>query len=951
MANNPTDPFDNQLNKLPNLFQRDLLDDLEKPRWPGRVDYVAGRVAESNYPIGMESNDRRYLNSGTDLNKAARDHYLRGVGSLIDKHSLQRTLPNDFNVGTFLVEFARLRQGLERADVELPPGEVLGRLITREIKRQYGGRQNNEENKKALLAQQLPEDVQTPHELVAKLSEMPELAEQVQTALPDTDDPDSLADQLGEINLVTELWEHQLEALALWLHHGMNGYVDMATATGKTVIGLAAVAHAVDTQTNDSESLGSLHPADRDRLEEIFDDEIPRPDPHRPRNVLIVTTDDLLGVQWARLFQEHCQTPQEYTKIEGQTITLPQMQIDIQSAGSIDDVDPSDYRVAIFDEVHNYSSGGKWGELLREFIESSCPVLALTGSVTQEFRRLVESAEAEFPVVYRYTHELALSDGVIPDFEWTISFTSVQQDSDVLDRVRTTARYAKDRVKYDPPNLRLSASKLADTDPSLSESERQKLAGGYETGPQVAAALREVGDDTDNKSAPTPELETLAHGLANRSLDRLNLRAQLDQVEKIAEAALEDEQPVLILTRSYSEAEEIWNRLYEGRDDRFVQRIEQGQTAEEQDGTIKKFDQNGTSKKVLIGPGERIGQGKDIQSVEVGINLSRPGSGVNTALVQRLGRLLRNAGGKDGVEFYHVLGVPPEDAIIGPDGESFIRTVAEFFGQVLEPDTDGILKIPHTAIDPDIEQSIIALEQTGAPTIECAEQATAVEKEYAKAIQSSKSKSTSGPVVGTEWFADAFDLDYQTADQDVGKDDHGEIESESKDDQRNETDTADDDVMSEQDISDSAKSVTVDRGIAALVELTASQNETKYSNSEALVEDALTSFLKSTIGTNIDSDDFSFTSERELNFSCDPVLNQLIQKNVAVHDQYESDEELIEAAVFDKLGLSGVDREITVVNYNRYELNIEALIENERNPCDTPGEIVQVALEEFLEIR
>ena len=951
MANDPTDPFDNQLDKLSTLFRQDLLDDLEKPRWPGRVDYVADRVAASQYPVGMTSKDRQYIQSGTQLDKAAHNYYLEGLAALVNDHSLRTALPDDFDVGTLLVEFARLQQGLEKADVDLPPGEVLGRLITRDIKRQYSERQDSEKKELALLAQRLPADVQTPHALVAQLSEMPELAEKIQTALPDTNDPNSLADQLGEINLTTELWEHQLEALALWLYHGMNAYVDMATATGKTVLGLAAVAHVVDTGDDDGESLGSLHPADQDRLKDIFEGEVPRPNPRRPRNVLIVTTDDLLGVQWARLFQEHCQTPPEYTKIDGQTITLPRMEIDIRSAASLDDVDPTDYRVAIFDEVHNYSTSAGWGESLRTFIESSCPVLALTGSVTSELQRLVGSVDADFPIVYRYTHELALSHGVIPDFEWTLSFTSVQGDSDVLDRVRTTAQYTKARAEYEPPNLKFDADKLVETDPSLSESERQKLAGIYETGPQVAAALREIGDEDDNETAPTPELETLAHGLENRSLDRLNLRAQLDRVEGLAEAALEDEQPVLILTRSYPEAEAMWDRLYERYDDRFVQRLEQGQTAEKQLDTIENFDKKDTSQKVLIGPGERIGQGNDIHSVEVGINLSRPGSGVNATLVQRIGRLLRDAGGKDSVEFYHVLGVPPEDAIIGPDCESFVRTVAEFFAQVLEPDTDGILKTPHVAIDADVEPSVITLEQTGASAVKNAEQATEVEEAYAEAIQGAKNESIPKPVVDTEWFANAFDLDHQTCEQGGPDRKSDKIEAERENDRPEDTETADNETMREQDIPHATESVIVDRGIVALVELTTASDETKYDTPEALVEDALTSFLKSTIGTNLDPEEFSFTNGRELELSCDPVLNQLIQSSVAAYDRYESRDDLIEAALYDRLGLEDVDGELTVPKYERYELNIEALTENESCPCDTPGEVIQVALERFLEIK
>lgn len=40
--------------------------------------------------------------------------------------------------------------------------------------------------------------------------------------------------------LLYPLWDHQKQALEAWLHHGGNGILEMATATGKTLVGLAA---------------------------------------------------------------------------------------------------------------------------------------------------------------------------------------------------------------------------------------------------------------------------------------------------------------------------------------------------------------------------------------------------------------------------------------------------------------------------------------------------------------------------------------------------------------------------------------------------------------------------------------------------------------------------------------------------------------------------------------
>jgi len=715
-------------------FKADLLSDFAKSQWPDRIDYVARKLTDGEYIVNPQSQNPRFLTGGADLDKAARDYYLRGIGALTGDISRSTALPDTFDLGTLLVEFAGLQAGLEHVDRrDVPPGEILSRFITRNVQRQTQGQS-------AQLARQLRADAETPRELVAELTSVPEVAPVVEQALPDPDDADTLTTQLAELDLTTELWDHQLESLALWLHHDMSAYVDMATATGKTVLGLAAVAHAVDS--------GSLHPADQQRLSDIFDDDLPDPHRDRPNDVLIVTTDDLLGVQWARLFQDHCHTPAAFTQVRESGIRLPWGHIDIRSARSMEDVDPSDYRLAIFDEVHNYSTRGGWGDHLVSFIESSCPVLAMTGSVTEQLESLVQRADRPFPLVYRYTHRLALADGVIPDFEWTLSFTEVT-DSDSLSQFRETARHFDDVVGYDAGTYHLENDGLAEAAPELPDATVDEMAGDYVSGSALASGLREHGDDD---VAPTEALETLASGVGNRTIHRLNLDADLAAVVELAEEALSDGRPVLVLTRSYREAKQIWQELYDRHDDRVVRQLDADQDAAKQDSIIRSFDEAETDEKALIGPGKRIGQGNDIKSVEVGINIARPGSGVNTSLVQRLGRLLRDAGGKETVSFYHFVGVPPADATIEPDGESFVRTIAEFFGQVLEPDTDGILKPPAVSIEDGVAPDIVTLEQLGAPSVRSDPRATAIETAYATAIDDHPDT----PTVATDWFAAAF---------------------------------------------------------------------------------------------------------------------------------------------------------------------------------------------------
>lgn len=758
MANDHHDVFDNQKNDLPVLFQNDLLSDYNKHQWPRQIEFVASEINDGGYLIGLQNRSKmRRIDTGEQLDEAAGDHYLTGIQALVGSSIFKNNLSNDLDIGQLLIEFSNLRDGLRAAGSGVPPGEVLSRLITRELQRQTG--------EQAHLARHIQPDISSAHELVAQIAETPELATHLQSTLPDTSSRESLTDQLGHIDITTELWNHQLEALASWIDDGMTGYVNMATATGKTVLGLAAVAHSLSaTNKTNPTSLGSLHPKDQDRLRDACSDGIQKPSANRPSDVLIVTTDNLLGVQWARLFQEHCQTPPEYTKIVNRTITLPNLEVHIRSAASLTDIDPSDYRIAIFDEVHNYSDNANWGKPLETFINANCPVLALTGSVTEQLETMAADTEADFTESYTYTHEEALKDGVIPDFEWSLTFTGIQTDTDVAERFMKTTRLTQKRAKCKPNGYEIITSKLEDNDPSLTTKQRNKIAGKYDTPTQVASALRDATDrDSETETingdtAPTNKLETLAHGLDTRTLDRMNLRADLERVVELAESAVERNRPALILTRSYKEAKTLWQDLYDRNGTREVMRFERDQEASKHADIIAEFDGIETDKKILIAPGKYIGQGKDIQSVEVGINLSRQGSGMNTALVQRLGRLLRNAGEKNTVEFYHVIGTPPASAILPDDGKSFVKTVSEFFGQVIEPDTQGILKPPEVLIDQDIESDLIELESIGAPTLKTDQDVMSdIESAYVEKIISTKlpeNPPMAEPIVTTDWFND-----------------------------------------------------------------------------------------------------------------------------------------------------------------------------------------------------
>jgi hypothetical protein len=168
---------------------------------------------------------------------------------------------------------------------------------------------------------------------------------------------------------------------------------------------------------------------------------------------------------------------------------------------------------------------------------------------------------------------------------------------------------------------------------------------------------------------------------------------------------------------------------------------------------------------VLIGPGDRIGTGNDIQSVEVGINLARPGTGMSNSLIQRLGRLLRQPGAKDSVDFYHLLGLPPETSVAPMDGARFIRNSAEFFAQTQSDGGSGrMTKVPNVRVDGSVVPTVRRLERLGAEGLSGVETTLdAYEQAYVAAVENAAGDEV---VIDTPWYAELFETDVARASPD-----------------------------------------------------------------------------------------------------------------------------------------------------------------------------------------
>jgi superfamily II DNA or RNA helicase/very-short-patch-repair endonuclease len=450
---------------------------------------------------------------------------------------------------------------------------------------------------------------------------------------------------IDEPQMMTPLWNHQREALAAWAGNGGRGYVDMATATGKTVLGLAAIALRY----------GTLHPADQD---------IETSDGRRreggKEDILIVAHSELILEQWRREFDRHLNIPRERTA-GADDITLEWGTVHFRTPQSLGNEDRVVYDLVLLDEAHHYATGSEWGQLLDAF---EGDVLAMSGSVDDAGRnseRIKERlSNSVGPEVKRYTIVEAKADGIIPSFDWEVQYAPYDVVGGELGK---SARRAERSFR----------------------SFRERLSNGELSAPtdrhlRTYEDVRRFSHTTEGNDLKQrdDEFRDLVTRLFSRRTKRWNLSPVLDAVVDLVVEHSTTEK-VVVLADSNAQVEELDSQLEEILPDStpvFI--VSRSQDRATQRETIEEFD-GPDSAGVLLGTGDLLGEGVDIQRASVAINMAT--GSVNPELVQRIGRVLRNpTDTPKHAMFYNVVGVPPsvESAVPREDGKRIIEQAAAF---------------------------------------------------------------------------------------------------------------------------------------------------------------------------------------------------------------------------------------------------------------------------------
>ncbi|MCL9817782.1 DEAD/DEAH box helicase family protein [Natronocalculus amylovorans] len=655
------DPFRDLVDKrtkysdVSEQFYEERLDrsDLSTADWPSQIDRAATDLL---YGVAIGRTDS-FDHGGTigkmDFGRATGEYYVDGLIYLVGEHSDLPSLISTHKttaIGEFAFALSKLRYDLANdvdsgiCDVDRAIESIVEKLATQGITASTGRQPLH--NPEAV--------VDIVHQLFSDPSAS-EYADGLLESLNKVSQRNGGVDLMAYLDMpqmVTPLWDHQQTALANWCKAGYAGYVNMATATGKTVLGLAAIAHL----------FGELHPHDANELPDggTTDTDV---------SILVVAGQELLLEQWQSEFDEHLNIPRDRTRSgEERTIELTWGSVDFRTAQGLLGADViSGYDLVILDEAHRYRSRGSDGRSWRNLFDSltarSDALLAMSGSIDQDWigdTNAKEALEENLTECAKFSISDAREANVIADFSWEVLYAASADDETLSGVAESTEPL--DEV-YDRTNHKFLTGELKQRPDDFPET--------FET----LRDLRSFAQSNDGSQArgQSEVFDRLATAAFSRRPRRWQLHPPRETIRQLVLRHAEDSKRI-VLVQSYQQAEHVAEMLRAELGDKVVE-IQNGDTTSQTEQIDRFKTQDGG---VIVGPGDVIGVGVDIPDADVAINLAK--GGVNASLIQRIGRVLRNPTGDGRSHFYQVVTLPktPAARLAGEDGRRLLRRAAEF---------------------------------------------------------------------------------------------------------------------------------------------------------------------------------------------------------------------------------------------------------------------------------
>ncbi|MFP9061980.1 DEAD/DEAH box helicase [Natrialbaceae archaeon A-chndr2] len=660
------------------LFRDNWLDSIPEAQWPSYIDESAELL---QYRIGIgETNLTK-----ADFPSETGEYYRKGLAQSISVDHEETTLPlghvSGRRVGLvawMLTELQREIRSSKKTNFE-SPSRALEAVVNKALLEFL-------ENDDSLSAEEidrirLPKNVAV-SDLVSEIFCRPRSPQYVEAIVDVATEyrrsTKSLLELVEEPQMVTPLWDHQRKALSRWLENDYRGYVDMATATGKTVLGLAAIAH----------HFGKLHPVDRELTE-------PNLQPSDQQGiVLIVAHRTVILEQWKREFDHRLNIPEASTTTGGEeTVCFSWGDVHFWTPKRVLERGVPDADLVVLDETHHYLGDSGFGSILNEF---DGDVIALSGSIDETNARTLERRNIE--KLLTFTLRDGQEAGIVPGCNWKVHLVPYEGQSVLADVTKGCQQGIEQFSNGGPEDL-------------MQELDRDPSEVAFETFREARSVVQSTaGREIKKRHDGYREFSS---AVKSRNLTKYNLSPELSEVtNQVLEFVTEHK--CVVLLESKDEIETVVSGLHRELGDEFDDYVRVvWKSTDDTIEVVREFDEDQETG-AIIGTASVLGEGVDIRTADVGIN--RASGRLSRSLVQRMGRILRNPDGDKEAVFHHVMGVPTTSAALLPqeDGIELLETASQLLAWGSSFDARPTFETRAT----DVAETIWQLEREGANAIE-----------------------------------------------------------------------------------------------------------------------------------------------------------------------------------------------------------------------------------------
>jgi len=406
--------------------------------------------------------------------------------------------------------------------------------------------------------------------------------------------------------LMLKPWDHQKKAFDNWLFRERKGIIVMATATGKTLVGLLAIMHCNDTL--------------------------------KKGKVLIIAHSKAILNQWRKEIIDklglHISDKEDYRT----SVKCGFLDIIFQTFQTVYK-DPNKYRadLMIADEVH-HGAGVKF----RKALTVPCTFkmgLSATIDGKEKYDVLKEYLGKK---VYEYSLDQARDDDIIPEFKWILHTTYLTQKEE------TEFRLISKQIRTLFNSIRNDRNTILKIDPQAKDIEINSLYDII----KLFTKARYKDIKLPKRWRNLQQLLFQRRWIIHRSFPK-----QQEAVDLAAEYA--EHKKVILFCMDIETCEAIGNQLRDRGKPVYMTHSQQKEELTEANLDSFKDASHG----VLIGA-RMLDEGINIADAEIGINVSS--SKTRLQLVQRMGRVLRKLEGKKPI-FHHFIAVPEKESYISEE--------------------------------------------------------------------------------------------------------------------------------------------------------------------------------------------------------------------------------------------------------------------------------------------